>query len=367
MNQIAPPTSAVRAYVASVRAELLDLAPEDVDDLIGGLEADLTERAAELPEGTDLTSAFGAPAAYAAELRSAADLPPRAPVTPDQQSFLAAERARLHDAEVSWRARGDALQARHTWLAELRPVWWVARGMILAIVPTLVLRVPLFGVGFWLFALTGAALSFWWSRRRPAAATWSNRLAILASIVAAVLAFPVALTFMARVGWTDGNGAVSAEPQYYPGPVMGSDGVWVNGEMATNLYAYDANGNRLDRVRLYNQYGQAVAVPTEALIPWSQQGGTIVTGPDGQPLKNPILMKPDGSLDVNRLVFPLRWGDLTGWQASSGGWEPPVKISELPAATAEPARPDASPSPSTSTSTGPQDQTSPSPSPSATS
>ena len=63
----------VAAYVREVRAELADLPIEDVDDLTGGMEADLTELAAEC--GGDLAGRLGSPQLYAAELRSAAGLP----------------------------------------------------------------------------------------------------------------------------------------------------------------------------------------------------------------------------------------------------------------------------------------------------
>ena len=66
--------AAVHEYVERVRAALADLPPEDLDELTGGLEADLREQAGELPPGPDLAAAFGAPTAYA-ELRAAAGLP----------------------------------------------------------------------------------------------------------------------------------------------------------------------------------------------------------------------------------------------------------------------------------------------------
>ena len=63
----------VAAYVREVRAELVDLPAEDVDDITGGMEADLSELAAE--SGGDLVGRLGSPSQYAAELRSAAGLP----------------------------------------------------------------------------------------------------------------------------------------------------------------------------------------------------------------------------------------------------------------------------------------------------
>ncbi|CAN5620112.1 hypothetical protein BH10ACT10_BH10ACT10_28780 [soil metagenome] len=53
----------VAAFVAAVRGRLADLTEEEREELIGGLEADLSER---LSEGE---ADLGDPAAYAAELR----------------------------------------------------------------------------------------------------------------------------------------------------------------------------------------------------------------------------------------------------------------------------------------------------------
>ena len=58
----------VAAFVAAVRARLADLTDEEREELLGGLEADLSER---LTEGE---ADLGDPAAYAAELRAAAGL-----------------------------------------------------------------------------------------------------------------------------------------------------------------------------------------------------------------------------------------------------------------------------------------------------
>ena len=66
----------VSAYVGLVRLALDDLAPEDLEDLTGGLEADLAELAAESEE--PLIARLGEPSGYADELRSAAGFPPRA-------------------------------------------------------------------------------------------------------------------------------------------------------------------------------------------------------------------------------------------------------------------------------------------------
>ena len=363
MNEsvVLPAREAIHSYVAHVRHHLSDLPAEELDELIGGLEADLAERATELPDGADLTSAFGAPEEYAAELRSAAGLPPRVATPPPAPAKVSA----LRENEASWRASREAFLAKHSWAAELRPVWWVARGAILALVPLFVFGVPLFGLGFWFLTIAGAALSFWWSRRDPAPSTWAHRIAILASAAAILISLPLALTMPARAAWTGESQVIYSESMSNGGSA-GGEGVWVNGEPASNLYVYDADGNRLDRVRIFNQYGQAVAVPFEGL----DHVEADLTDRTGQGLPR----KADGEFDVNRFVFPMSWGTQTGWEASDGGWEPPVKISTLPAdprASTGPS-PSATPAPST-TPASPTASPSPSepaadasPSPSAT-
>jgi hypothetical protein len=365
MNVVLP--ESVRAYVAAVRAHLVDLPREESDDLTGGLEADLAERAAELPTGTDLAAAFGSPEAYAAELRSAAGLPPF--VAPAAEGRGPGS---VHRFELWLRARREELLTRLPWLRELRPVWWLARGFILgAFLAWAILGGRRFGVV--LFGLAVAAASFWWSRERDSApSSGRNRLTLLANALATVLCIPVlAIVAGSTVQYVEA-------PVAHGGPMgdTGSDGVWVNGEGATNLYAYDAEGNRIDRVRLFNQYGQAVTISMDSI--YNANGGV----PEDLPLDSSG--SPDAA-KVNRSVFPMRWGVHTGWEASLGGrWEPPVKISSLPT---EPITPSASPTisatpgtsgtpsespsasttpgttPSTSTSPSPTGSTSPSPSP----
>ena len=82
----------VRAYVRAVRAWLGDLPADEVEDLTAGMEADLAERAAE--SGGPLGGLLGQPEAYAAELRSAAGLPPRVDVVavPDAVRARAVDR-----------------------------------------------------------------------------------------------------------------------------------------------------------------------------------------------------------------------------------------------------------------------------------
>ena len=65
----APATSGPRSsdFVAAVRRHFADLDPEEREELLGGLEADIADLVAERGPG-----ALGDPDAYAAELRAAA-------------------------------------------------------------------------------------------------------------------------------------------------------------------------------------------------------------------------------------------------------------------------------------------------------
>jgi hypothetical protein len=312
----------VRAYVAAVRAWLADLPADEVEDLTAGMEADLAERAAE--SGGPLGGLLGEPEAYAAELRSAAGLPPRVEVV-------------LPDAvpREPWTARlardAHELVARNPWLRELRPTWWLARGAVAGWVLAAVLGTG----GVLLLPLIGAALSMWLGlvlRRREPLGTGLRVALAGANTLAVVLLLPMLVSYTSgSSGYSDE--AVMSAPGY-PSQLV------ANGEPVQNLYAYDAPGNRLDGVRVYDQSGRALFVGLDSLM-------------DGS---NPDLpIRPDdGRPDVAADVFPLAWPGHDAWQDPGFGWTPPLTLPALAGAAAGPT-PSATVSPS------------PSPSPSATS
>lgn len=95
------------AFTAAVRARLSDLTPEELDELLDGLQGDLTERLAD--EAGDL----GDPRDYADELRQAAGLPDRGTRNgkrPRQELRVA--------ARESWASTGERFTAH----------WAAARG-----------------------------------------------------------------------------------------------------------------------------------------------------------------------------------------------------------------------------------------------
>ena len=220
-------TADVDAYAAQVRAALADLPAADRDDLLADLEDHLTEVAAE----GELTELLGAPAAYAAELRSSAGLPP--------PSAAGDRPARVRPA---W------LTATLDFLPELRPGWWVLRGLLIGGVVGLLLSgsVPL-AVLLGLLAVPFSVLLGRRSEREPGL-RW---VGIAATAAAAVLLVLV-------LGLSVGSGSSPAQeswPAYQDGP--GLSGV-------TNLYPYSSDGKPLEGVQLFDQDGQPVELTAES-------------------------------------------------------------------------------------------------------
>ena len=121
------PDASIAAFAAAVRASLDDLPADEIDELVEGLESDLLDQASD--SGEDFT--LGDPDVYAAELRSAAGIPPRSEAVVDRRkpSVVAAEWV-----STRWRAAVERMRrnAAAAWvidlLVSLRPVWWLARG-----------------------------------------------------------------------------------------------------------------------------------------------------------------------------------------------------------------------------------------------
>ena len=293
----------VRDYVGQVRTALADLPPEDVEEFTTGMEADLAERRAEPGEGT-LSDRLGTPEAYAAELRSAAGLPPCAVGVPPRVS--AGERL-----SARWSRLSDQVLAAAPWLSDLRPVWWFVRGFALAALPALVI-----GTGIVWLGTVGAVASVLGGllvRHGQLAGGWVRPVRLVGNI-AAVLLLPIAFLML-----VDGHDPY-ADEVYGNEPGPGGVGLTSNGEQVTNLYAYDETGRRIDKVRLLDQNGHTLEVGEEFAY----------SIPDGQALD--ALRDPrTGELTIPRDVFPLRWDDRTGWERmGEGTWEPPLAIQPLP-------------------------------------
>jgi hypothetical protein len=213
-------TADVEVYSARVRAALADLPAADRDDLLADLEDHLAEVAAEGP----LDELLGTPEAYAAELRSSAGLP--AGGRPGRWPGLAGQ---------PW------LRPVLDFLPELRPGWWVLRGLLVAWVMAMWSGggLPMLAALSVLLVPASVVLG------RRSAADPRLRWAGIAASAATVLAL---LLFTTVVG-----SDVGSAPAPYPAvpDTTGLTGV-------TNLYPYDQDGRPLTDVQLFDQDGHPV-------------------------------------------------------------------------------------------------------------
>lgn len=240
----------IDAFARGVREALADLPAEEVDDLTEGLEADLAESLAE-----DLRRTLPDPVAYAAELRLAAGLPGRAPA----RGSLAALADAWNGARTGIAAAIDdnpGLASVAEFLAVLRPAWWIVRAWLAAW-----LVAAFFGVenrywfdgASWTVLVPFVVVSVQWGRGR-----WGfpglRGLVVVGNVVAVLVLLPV---LAAAQSWGGSGGDYDAG--FADGSTSGrapdEKGLWMNGEPLRNIYAYDAAGNKLAGVQLFDVDG----------------------------------------------------------------------------------------------------------------
>jgi len=310
----------VSAYAAQVRAHLADLPSEQVEDLTDGLEADLAEALADPdarpvtgevpavrvdgPAGEtilDLAARFGSPADYAAELRSAAGLPPVAdPGVPDLGT------TRWEDLQAWWAVQKQAVVSHPSWpgvsgFAEsIRPAWWVARGWVL------------FGIFFTVGSDDGAvvaprSLPEWvvllglvWVSVELGRGRWDARgkgrpFVFAANVLAAVFLIPgvVSMASPPEVRYVESGAS----------PAALSDGVYVDGSRVTNLFVYDADGEYVEHAQILDNQGRAVRV--------DEPGGLWIAG-EGSELSWVPLLDVDGREVHNAYPVPTLRSDEYG-------------------------------------------------------
>lgn len=262
---------AVEAFVDQVRAGLDDLTAEQREELLDGLAADLTEQLADGAEGV-----LDDPAAYAAELRSAAGLPERRRLLPRPQLPTPQRVETVIDrARSGWLGRVGPTPPWEV-LEAMRPAWWVARAWIavtlldqvagrsepVSLVPSF--DVPFLGGSILAVAVVGSVLvgmdKVW-----PGSGEQRSLLARLVLIALNVAAMLAPLGFgISTPGYLSGTpqGEYSGYNQGYHDAArqVTAAGLSSHGDPVRNVFAYDAEGRPLVGVQLFDQDGEPLGL-----------------------------------------------------------------------------------------------------------
>jgi len=291
---------AILAFASAVREALDDLPADDIDDLTDGLEADLSEQAA------DGGPALADPVAYAAELRSAAGLAPRGAAERAPLIDLALMRANLRhapeDLARAIRSR-PGLSAIADLLISMRPVWWAVRGLVLVGALTIewlansAQRVPLW---LWIAAAVGVVVSVQWGRGRWLPPRGRRAIPLIASVIAVLAIVPLyfgATTYVSRLF-----------AEVYSGEGFEYTGLQLEGQSVDNIFAYGPDGELLTDVQLFDQNGRPLNVIDPSLGETFYESSTD----NGYVLLSPRDSAP-GAAGWN--VFPLQQFDPNYYDA----------------------------------------------------
>jgi hypothetical protein len=274
----------------------------------------------------DLVALFGHPAAYAAELRAAAGLGAAAAPGPVRRPRIGLRGRLLVLGGIlssGWRSLWRPVTSTPQWasvmefLRTLTPAWWILRGWVVA---TLVLAlVGGYGVAVMprdlsarIVVLAAIVVSVQWGRGRWLPTTWLPRVVRPLSVAAAVAAVPTVLYVTAangsvtvsgwdsgyQQGWADASGGTH-QVAYDGVSGPGGDGVWVDGTQVSNLFVYDAAGDPVRDVQIFDDRGRQVRTVTED----GTFGAWAVPEVDGSWYFQPTL-STDGRERWN--VYPLR-------------------------------------------------------------
>jgi hypothetical protein len=267
-------TPDVKLFVAAVRERLGDLTEEEREELVGGLDADMSDLVAD--RGVD---ALPDPAAYARELRTAAGFSAEGTAPRGARATrLSAWMDRGSDSWRRWVATGDHWGIP-AFAQAMRPVWWVLRALCAtALVAELVGHSDTFGFtpARVLLAVVAVVLSVQLGRGAWGTGRWHRplfgRLVLVALNVLAILLLPVlAQRLIAPPAW--------AYQQSYADPLLNDDvAVFSGGHQVTNIYPYDAQGKPLVGVQLVDQDGRGLNLGPnpvdettgmpQLLVPW---------------------------------------------------------------------------------------------------
>lgn len=300
-------TRQAQDYLAAVEQELGDLNAEDRDALVEDLALHLEALAAE-DDDRPLAVRLGEPAAYAADLRAAAGLPARSAAGDPASRGLQQWLARVRGTAAYRRARPVLRETRRL-LADLRPAWWVLRGYLVVLLPSLLAHddvrdfpVPapagshVLGGLLVLAAVVGSVVLGRRSLSRPVAAVVAVAGAVLAGTTLVVVqsaAATVTALAAAHNPWPDPL-PEAATGKY---PLLSRHGP------VTNVLPYAADGTPLEGVLLYDQDGRPLRVGLQEW--WADHCARVLEHPraaDGVAVPNSYpqsyRLDPDGT-DLN--------------------------------------------------------------------
>lgn len=249
------PTQQAHDYLTAVERELDDLPAEDRSALLEDLALHLDALTAE-DDDRPLEVRLGAPASYAADLRSAAGLPTRSGGGPGTVAQWQQRLARV--------AATPAVRAVRRLLNELRPAWWVLRGYLLVLAPSVAqadgsrdfpvpapLGSPLLGL---VLVAAAVAASVWLGRR-----TLPGPLNLLIAVAGVLLAYSsLVIVTVAVDRQQDGLASSPYGPAYEQ--AMGEYPLLSRYGPVTDVFPYAADGTPLEGVLLYDQDGRPLQV-----------------------------------------------------------------------------------------------------------
>lgn len=258
------------AFLATVRAHLSDLPEEERDELLDGLEADLSEQ---LAEGGTLPDPDG----YAAELRAAAGLPagPAAKARRRRKPIKGQLAGAPDDLRARWlelTRHNDLTRTSWSLLETLRPAWWVLRAWVavtlvdvmsggyenVTLVPSL--GASLVGPAVLVVAIvvsTLIGLGRLWPGSGP------DRTLLARLVLAGLNVFAVLVPFSFHYA---GSRPEIYRPTYARAVTVenGPPVLRLGRDVVRNVYAYDAAGQPLQGVQLYDQEGRPIAVAPQS-------------------------------------------------------------------------------------------------------
>ncbi|WP_020388620.1 HAAS signaling domain-containing protein [Kribbella catacumbae] len=311
-------TGPVATYLAQVRAELSDLPPGELADVLDDVSGHLTEVAAEFedePTAASLQERLGTPQQYADELRTAAGYPPRK-ATPKEKTggetalrwgiaaaivgpffvviglangteetlffgviglialfgaaYLGVRALRGSNPEVVLETRRGQQAAesirgmldqvppnvRHELVTIGQPVWWVARGVVGGgAIFAMSGASAVTVVG----ALAGAAVSVWIGRKTQQDRRWLWYVVPLNVIATIIVPIWLAFSF---VGGTSSGVFGSGDDYSASSASYRESGLWLDGNQVDNIYPFDEQGRQV-KVRLYDQSGNPINLPVQ--------------------------------------------------------------------------------------------------------